>query len=108
MADVETIPVEVAYAHPDEQLIISLEIPSGTTLEQAIDLSRIQERFPEIHLASARVGIFSKLSSLSTVLRAGDRVEIYRPLHADSKTLRKQRAAAQRADPGNPDRTATG
>ena len=91
-----TIPVEVAYARPDEQLIIPLEVPAGTTLSQAIVLSRIQERFPEIDLATAKTGIFSRLSSHSTVLRAGDRVEIYRPLSIDSKALRQQRAAVQR------------
>ena len=91
-----TIPVEVAYARPDEQLIITLEVPAGTTLSQAIVLSRIQERFPEIDLATAKTGIFSRPSPLSTVLRAGDRVEIYRPLNIDSKVLRQQRAAAQR------------
>lgn len=85
--------VEIAYARPDEQAIIPVEVPEGTTLEQAILQSRIQERFPEIQLQTAKVGVFGKLSKLSATVRAGDRVEIYRPLLADPKEVRKQRAA---------------
>ncbi|MDS4042129.1 MAG: RnfH family protein [Candidatus Competibacter sp.] len=88
-----TIRVEVAYARPEEQTIISVEIPEGATLEQAIVKSRIQERFPEIQIQIAKVGVFGKLGKLSTTLRAGDRVEIYRPLIADPKEVRKKRAA---------------
>lgn len=96
MADVKLIQVEVAYARPDQQAIIPVAVPEGTTLEQAIGLARIQERFPEIDLGTARVGIFGKLSPPATVLRAGDRVEIYRPLTADPKRVRQQRAARER------------
>jgi putative ubiquitin-RnfH superfamily antitoxin RatB of RatAB toxin-antitoxin module len=97
MADAdETIRVEVAYARSDRQLIIPIEVPVGTTLEQAIILSRIQEYFPEIDLATAKVGIFGKLSTLSAKLRSGDRVEIYHPLIADPKAVRKQRAAKEK------------
>jgi hypothetical protein len=92
MVGAKIIQVEVAYARPDEQIIIPVEVPEGTTLAQAILLSRIQERFPEIDLTTAKVGIFSKLSKPSAILRAGDRVEIYRPLIADPKAVRKQRA----------------
>ena len=88
-----TFRVEVAYARPDEQLVIPVEAPAGATVEQAIALSRIQERFPEIDPKTAKVGVFGKLSKLSALVRAGDRVEIYRPLLADPKTVRKQRAA---------------
>jgi putative ubiquitin-RnfH superfamily antitoxin RatB of RatAB toxin-antitoxin module len=93
MVNAKIIQVEVAYARPDEQIIVPVEVPEGTTLEQAIELSRIQERFPEINLTTVKVGIFAKLSKPSTMLRAGDRVEIYRPLIADPKAVRKQRAA---------------
>ena len=85
--------IEVAYARPDRQLIIPLDVPEGTTLEQAIVQSRIQEQFPEIDPATAKVGIFGKLGKLSAPVRAGDRIEIYRPLIADPKAVRKQRAA---------------
>ena len=88
-----TLPIEVAYATPSQQVIIPLAIPEGATLEQAIIQSRIQEQFPEIEPATAKVGIFGKLSKLSATVRAGDRIEIYRPLIADPKAVRKQRAA---------------
>lgn len=88
-----TIRVEIAYARPDEQAIVPIEVSEGTTLEQAILQSRIQERFPEIQLQTAKVGVFGKLSKLSAAVRAGDRVEIYRPLLADPKEVRKKRAA---------------
>jgi putative ubiquitin-RnfH superfamily antitoxin RatB of RatAB toxin-antitoxin module len=97
MASAELINVEVAYARPDEQLIIKLEVPPGTTLREAIERSGILEQFGEIDLAEARVGIFGKLKKPDEVLRAGDRVEIYRPLIADPKEVRKQRAAAGKA-----------
>lgn len=87
------IPIEVAYARPDEQIIIPLQVPADATVAQVITLSRIQERFPEIDPATAKVGIFGKLSKLSAPVRPGDRVEIYRPLLADPKAVRKQRAA---------------
>ena len=93
MAEVETIRVEVAYARPDKQAVLPVEVPAGATLEQAIVLSRIQEQFPEIELARAEVGVFGKLSRLSATARPGDRIEIYRPLIADPKVVRKQRAA---------------
>ncbi|MCO5760339.1 MAG: RnfH family protein [Chromatiaceae bacterium] len=88
-----TIRVEVAYARPEQQALIPVEVPEGATLEQAIVQSRIQEQFPEIQLQTAKVGVFGKLGKLSAILRDGDRVEIYRPLLADPKEVRKQRAA---------------
>ena len=88
-----TFRVEVAYARPDQQLIVPVQAPEGATVEQVIVLSRIQERFPEIDPATAKVGVFGKLSKLSAAVRPGDRVEIYRPLLADPKAVRKQRAA---------------
>jgi putative ubiquitin-RnfH superfamily antitoxin RatB of RatAB toxin-antitoxin module len=87
------IRVEVAYVRPDEQIIIPVEVATGATLEQAILQSRIQERFPELDLNTAKVGVFGKLGKLSATVRAGDRVEIYRPLLADPKAVRKKRAA---------------
>ncbi|HFD81283.1 MAG TPA: RnfH family protein [Gammaproteobacteria bacterium] len=94
MENVETIPVEVAYARPDEQVIIGLDVPVGTTLKQAIEQSGILERFPEIDPEKMKAGIFGKLKKPDQVLTAGDRVEIYRPLIADPKAVRKERAAA--------------
>ncbi|HEY9150862.1 MAG TPA: RnfH family protein, partial [Gammaproteobacteria bacterium] len=71
----------------------SLEVPQGTTAGQAIERSGVLERFPGIDLATQKIGIFGKLNKPDYVLRPGDRVEIYRPLIADPKEVRKQRAA---------------
>jgi len=87
------IPVEVAYAKPEEQVILRLEVPSGTTALQAIELSDIVQRFPEIDLNDLKLGIFGKLKKPDQLLASGDRVEIYRKLIADPKEVRKQRAA---------------
>lgn len=89
--------VEVAYAKPEVQVIIPLYVDKGTTLEQAIAQSGILRDFPEIDLAKNKVGIFGKLAKKDVVLRAKDRVEIYRPLIADPKQVRKQRAAEGKA-----------
>ncbi len=92
MAD-EIMTVEVAYARPDEQRIIELQVPPGTTIAEAIERSGITELFPEIDLSKNKVGIFGKLAKLDTELQPGDRVEIYRPLIADPKEARRKRAA---------------
>ncbi len=94
MAGVETITVEVAYARPEEQLIVALELPAGSTLRQAVEQSGLVQRFAEIDPQRMKAGIFGKLKKPDQVLQAGDRVEIYRPLIADPKEVRKQRAAA--------------
>jgi putative ubiquitin-RnfH superfamily antitoxin RatB of RatAB toxin-antitoxin module len=93
MENVNTIHVEVTYALPDDQKIIGLDVPEGTTLIEAVRESGIVDHFPEIDLDKARMGIFSKIKKADTTLREGDRVEIYRPLIADPKEVRKQRAA---------------
>lgn len=89
----EMIPVEVAYAKPEEQLILPLEVEPDCTVEEAIRRSGMLERFPEIDLAGSKVGVFGKLTQLTATLNPGDRVEIYRPLIADPKEARKKRAA---------------
>jgi putative ubiquitin-RnfH superfamily antitoxin RatB of RatAB toxin-antitoxin module len=95
--DKQTISVEVAYAKPDMQVIIPIHVPQGTTLEQAIELSGVLQQFPEIDLSVNKVGIFGKISKKDHVLRQRDRVEIYRPLIADPKQVRKERAAQGKA-----------
>lgn len=87
------ITVEVAYALPDEQLIVPIKVQEGITAENAIYASGILKKFPEIDLTINKIGIFGKLTKLDTALRHLDRVEIYRPLIADPKEVRKQRAA---------------
>ena len=89
--------VEVAYALPDKQSLVSLEVEKGTTLKEAIEASGILDSFEQIDLTKDRVGIFSKFATLDTVLREKDRVEIYRPLIADPKQVRKERAAKGKA-----------
>lgn len=89
----ESIQVEVAYAKPERQELVRLKLPQGSTIQQAVEASGLLARCPEIELAKAKVGIFGKLARLDTALRDKDRVEIYRPLIADPKEVRKQRAA---------------
>ena len=89
--------VEVAYALPDKQSLVSLEVEKGTTLQEAIEASGSLDSFEQIDLTKDRVGIFSKFATLDTVLREKDRVEIYRPLIADPKQVRKERAAEGKA-----------
>ncbi len=89
----KTVQVEVAYALPDNQVIIPVEVEEGASLRDAIERSGVLERFPEIDLEKSKVGIFGKLGKLDNPLRAKDRVEIYRPLIADPKAVRKKRAA---------------
>ncbi len=87
-----TINIEVAYAVPDKQVLLSLSVPQGTTVAEGIELSAIQDEFPELKMDIKAVGIFSRKVSLDHVLREGDRIEIYRPLIADPKEVRRQRA----------------
>lgn len=87
------IMVEVAYALPQQQLIVPINVPEGTTAEAAVLASGIIEKFPEIDLSVNKIGIFGKLVKPDTALRDLDRVEIYRPLIADPKEVRRQRAA---------------
>lgn len=87
------IDVEVAYAKPEEQVIVALNVPEGSSVEQAIKASGLLARFPEIELPEIKVGIFGNVCSMDQVLRQADRVEIYRPLLHDPKDARRQRAA---------------
>lgn len=94
MGELSRIKVEVVYARPDQQVVVSLNVEQGTTAEQAVALSQLCEKFSEIGLnGHNKLGIFGRLTKPNTVLRVGDRVEIYRPLLADPKEVRKRRAA---------------
>jgi hypothetical protein len=88
--------VEVAYAAPQEQSVVALTLPAGSTVGEAITRSGLLARFPEIDLGQNRVGVFGVLADLNDRLEDGARVEIYRPLIANPKEVRRQRAAAQR------------
>jgi len=93
--------IEVAYARDDKQSLISLEVKEGVTVKEAIEVSGILKTYKQIDLLKDRVGIFSKFVTLDTVLREKDRVEIYRPLIADAKEVRKERAEQAKSMRGN-------
>ena len=100
MSDIETIAVEVAYALPHKQKIYSLLVEPGTTALQAVKRSDVTRDFDGIDLASAKMGIFGQTLGVKGIkgpgeyiLQPNDRVEIYRPLLADPKEIRRRRAA---------------
>lgn len=81
----------VAAALPSRQEVIELDLPEGASVAQAIERSGVVARFPE--LAGAQAGVWGRRVSLGHALREGDRVELYRPVSADAKALRRERAA---------------
>ena len=87
-----TIRVEVAYAEPERQKIITLTMNEGTTLQQAVERSGMVCFFSHLDVSKADFGVFSLPRSRDYVLRDGDRVEIYRPLIADPKEMQRQQA----------------
>jgi putative ubiquitin-RnfH superfamily antitoxin RatB of RatAB toxin-antitoxin module len=87
-----TIKVEVVYALPDEQKVFALEVEQGAMVEDVIKQSGILEVYADIDLQQNKVGIYSELVDINTVLRNHDRVEIYRSLEIDPKAARKLRA----------------
>lgn len=91
--------VEVAYALPERQQIVELEVEEGCTVYEAALRSGLDQQFPDLDLTSADMGIFGQnvADPKTTVLQEGDRVEIYRPLIADPKEVRKARAAKKKA-----------
>lgn len=89
--------IEVAYALETKQTLLTLEVDEGTVLRQAVEISGILETYPQIDLSTDKTGIFGKITKLETILREKDRVEIYRPLIADPKKVRKERAAQGKA-----------
>ncbi len=92
-----SINVEVAYALPEKQVIRAVNVDVGTTIGAAIVQSGIMMDYPDLELEEAKVGIFGKVAVMTTVLSEGDRVEIYRPLIADPKEVRRKRAAEGKA-----------
>lgn len=91
------INVEVVYALSQEQAMLQLQVPEGATVAEAVHASGIVEKYPEIDLTKNKLGIFGKLSKSDTILRDRDRVEIYRPLIADPKEVRRKRAEEGKA-----------
>jgi uncharacterized protein len=88
----DKINIEVVYAMPGEQILLRLSVPAGTTVADAIHASGVLVKHPEIDLGKNKLGIFGKLTKAEAVLRDKDRIEIYRPLIADPKEVRRKRA----------------
>jgi len=97
MVDTKKINIEVAYALPEQQVIIPLQVNVGTTVLQAIELSGVLEQFTEIDLTNSKFGIFGKAEKADKALREKDRIEIYRPLIVDPKESRRKRAEKKKA-----------
>jgi hypothetical protein len=89
----EQIHIEVVYALQNRQKAVSVQLSQGASVREAVERSGLLAEFPEIDLATNKFGIWNKLTKVDAVLRDKDRVEIYRPLIADPKEVRRQRAA---------------
>lgn len=103
----ERFSVEVIYALPKQQKVIRVNVLPGTSCIEAVKLSNIKHYFPEIDLDSVKLGIFSRLVKHDEVLQPGQRVEIYRPLIADPKDVRRKRAEKAK-DEGRANKTTGG
>ncbi len=90
------IEVEIVYALLSRQVLKKIQVPAGTTLEQAIHLSGIMKQFPEIDLGKNRIGVFGRLAERDALVKSRDRVEIYRPLLIDPKEARKLRVSGNK------------
>jgi len=93
MAAETSLQIEVCYAKPEVQAMVALVVPAGYTARQALERSGLSQRFPEIDVAQAVIGIRGKRVEHSHRLEEGDRLEILRPLTADPKETRRRRAA---------------
>ncbi len=91
--DQQAMNVEVVYALPQEQTLLSVQVPQGADVKDVILQSGVLALHPELDLEKMDVGIFGKLVTLKQKVRDKDRIEIYRPLIADPKEVRKKRAA---------------
>jgi uncharacterized protein len=101
MSQDELIDVAVVYGLPERQWLVSLRVPKGTRVGEAIDRSGLAGQLPEVDLGALPVGIFGRPSTREAELRNGDRVELYRPLLCDPKETRRKRAEAEKpAKPG--------
>jgi hypothetical protein len=99
--------IEVAYALPAQQSLLTLAVMPGSTVQQVIEQSGIRQQYPEIDLTSHKVGVWSRPVKLDEQVKDGDRIEIYRPLIADPKDLRRRRAEKAK-DEGRADKVTGG
>ena len=93
MANPDSIRIEVVYPLPHEQLLLEARVTQGASVRDGILASSVLARYPVLSLDTLEAGIFGKLVKLTEPVRERDRIEIYRPLIADPKAVRKQRAA---------------
>ncbi len=96
MGDEPKLRVEVVYALPDRQRLVAMEVPRDCTAREAVERSGLRHEFPEIDPKNNVLGIFGRRCAPDQRLRDGDRVEIYRPLKADPKEVRRELAARGR------------
>jgi len=89
--------IGIAYALPQRQVWFNVELPDGATIKDAIERSGVLKQFPEINLEQQKIGVFGKVSKLDAVLNEGDRVEIYRPITCDPKTVPRKAKAGDAA-----------
>ena len=89
--------IGIAYALPQRQAWFYIELPDGATVQDAINRSGILKQFPEIDLEKNKVGIYGKVSKLDAALNDGDRVEIYRPITCDPKTVPRKAKSSDAA-----------
>ncbi len=94
----ESVQVDVVYALSSEAFVRRLTLAVGATAQEAIEASGVLQRYPEIDLAKWKIGIYSRTVKLQQCLVEGDRVEIYRPLLADPREVRKRRADKAKAE----------
>jgi putative ubiquitin-RnfH superfamily antitoxin RatB of RatAB toxin-antitoxin module len=107
LEQVEQLSVEVVYGTPQKQKILTVSVDAGTTVEQAVIASGVMALFPEIDLTVNKVGVWNRAVKLSTELEDLDRIEVYRPLIADPKDVRKRRAEKAKQE-GRADKTTGG
>ncbi|MBF0784401.1 RnfH family protein [Muribacter muris] len=92
------IVIEVVYAYPDKYFTKTLSLDTPISIQNAILQSGVLQKYTEIDLRENKVGIFSRPAKLTDLVENGDRIEIYRPLIADPKEIRRQRAAQQKTE----------
>ena len=82
--------IKIVYALPARQTVLEVEVADGATVKDALDKSGILRQFPDINLETQKVGIFGKATTLDAIVEEGARIEIYRPITADPKTVKRR------------------
>jgi uncharacterized protein len=88
--------IEIAYAEPQRVIVKALTLPAGSRVADALRLAALDSDFIGVDLANSALGIFGRLTRTDHILQQGDRIEIYRPLAADPKVARRERAKQAR------------